>query len=50
MMPDLGDYAVAVLSAYAVSIALLLGIVLLSWAQSRSVRRQLEEIEGREDG
>jgi heme exporter protein D len=50
MMPDLGDYAGAVLSAYGVSIVLLVAIVVLSWVQSRSVRRQLDAIEDREDG
>ena len=50
MMPDLGDYAGAVLSAYAVSIVLLVAIVVMSWLQSRSVRRQLDEIEERENG
>ncbi|MCR9112696.1 MAG: heme exporter protein CcmD, partial [Rhodobacteraceae bacterium] len=30
-MPDLGKYAEAVLSAYAVSIVLLVALVVLSW-------------------
>ena len=47
MMPDLGRYAVEVLSAYAVSIALLAGIVVLSVARARRVRRELEEAEAR---
>ena len=50
MIPDLGDYAGAVLSAYGVSIVLLVGIVALSWRQARSVKRRLDDIEGREDG
>ena len=50
MMPDLGDYAGAVLSAYGVSIVLLVAIVVVSWLQSRRVGRQLDEIEERENG
>ena len=46
-MPDLGKYAVEVLSAYGVSILLLAGIVALSWARARKVRRALEEAEAR---
>ena len=38
MMPDLGKYADAVLSAYAASIVLLIGIVVLSVWQSRQSR------------
>ena len=44
-MPDLGTYAVEVLSAYAVSIVLLLGIVGLSWRRYVRVRAALEEVE-----
>ncbi len=44
-MPDLGDYAIEVLSAYAVSIALLLGIVWLSWRRYAKVRATLEKVE-----
>ncbi|MGG7644457.1 heme exporter protein CcmD [Rhodovulum sp. YNF3179] len=47
MMPDLGKYAVEVLSAYAVSILLIVGIVALSLARSARIRRQLREIEER---
>ena len=49
-MPDLGKYAVEVLSAYGVSIALLIVIVLLSVARAARVRRQLAEAEERADG
>jgi heme exporter protein C len=47
MMPDLGRYAVEVLSAYAVSIGLLAGIVGISVARARRVRRALDEAEAR---
>ncbi|MFG5380325.1 heme exporter protein CcmD [Yoonia sp. R2-816] len=44
-MPDLGQYAVEVLSAYAVSVALLLAIVVLSWRRYVRVRAALERVE-----
>jgi len=44
-MPDLGKYATEVLSAYGISIALLVLLVLYVWARSRRVRKALEEIE-----
>ena len=44
-MPDLGQYATEVLSAYAVSIALLVAIIWLSWRRYVKVRAALEEIE-----
>jgi heme exporter protein D len=47
MMPDLGRYAVEVLSAYAVSILLLAGIVGLSVMRARRVKRDLDETEAR---
>jgi heme exporter protein D len=47
MMPDLGRYAVEVLSAYAVSILLLAGIVGLSVMRARRVKRDLDEAEAR---
>jgi heme exporter protein D len=44
-MPDLGKYAEAVLSAYAVSIFLLIGIVALSlWSGARACK-ELARIE-----
>jgi len=42
---DLGDYAVEVLSAYAVSIVLLVAIVAISWRRYTKVRAALEEAE-----
>lgn len=47
-MPDLGKYAEAVLSAYAVSLVLLAGIVMLSLWAGRRARAALREIEGDE--
>ena len=44
-MPDLGEYAVEVLSAYVVSIALLAIIIALSWRRYTRVRAALEEAE-----
>ena len=45
MMPDLGKYAADVLSAYAVSIVILLGLIVLSLRQSTRARKRLEEAE-----
>ncbi|WP_299614082.1 heme exporter protein CcmD [uncultured Tateyamaria sp.] len=46
-MPDLGKYADAVLSAYAVSIVLLVAIVALSLWRGRKVRAEMENVERR---
>ncbi|MEM9523989.1 MAG: heme exporter protein CcmD [Pseudomonadota bacterium] len=46
MMPDLGKYAADVLSAYAVSVALIVGLVVLSLRQAGRARRALEQREG----
>ncbi|MEM8729797.1 MAG: heme exporter protein CcmD [Pseudomonadota bacterium] len=46
-MPDLGKYADTVLSAYAVSIAVLLVIVLASLWRGRRVRAELDAMEDR---
>ncbi|MEQ8899637.1 MAG: heme exporter protein CcmD [Roseovarius sp.] len=45
MMPDLGKYADAVLSSYAVSLALLALIVWLSLRRSKRIKKELEEVE-----
>ena len=45
-MPDLGKYAVEVLSAYGVSLVLLAGVVSLVWLRGRRVKRALELVEG----
>ncbi|WP_076448342.1 heme exporter protein CcmD [Roseivivax lentus] len=46
-MPDLGKYADTVLSAYAVSLVLIVALVALSVMRARKVRRALDEVEGR---
>lgn len=46
-MPDLGKYADAVLSAYAVSITLLVAIVAISLWRGRRVRAQMRDVEAR---
>ncbi len=45
MMPDLGKYAVEVLSAYAASLALLAGLVVLTLRRGRAARADLEAAE-----
>ncbi|MCV6587175.1 MAG: heme exporter protein CcmD [Marinibacterium sp.] len=45
MMPDLGKYAVSVLSAYGASICLLVAIVVLSLLRGRRVRAEMERVE-----
>ncbi len=47
MIPDLGKYADAVLSAYGVSLLLLVGLVWLSLRRAKKVKRELEQIEGK---
>ena len=47
MMPDLGRYAVEVLLAYGVSLALLLGVVVMSVRQARKAKEALDEAEER---
>lgn len=49
MMPDLGKYATEVLSAYAVSLVLIVVLVLISWRQAQVVRARLREVERRRD-
>lgn len=46
-MPDLGKYADAVLSAYAVSIVLLVAIVGLSLWRGARVRAEMDAVEKR---
>lgn len=47
MIPELGKYAGAVLSAYGVSFALLALIIAASVWRARNVRAQLKDIEDR---
>lgn len=44
-MPELGKYANEVLSAYAISIVLLILLVVVFWSKSRRAKKALEEIE-----
>jgi len=44
-MPDLGNYAFYVLSAYAASSVVLIGITWASIARARRVKAELEKIE-----
>lgn len=50
MMPDLGKYADAVLSAYAASIVLIIAIVALSVWQSKRAKAALKDVEARKNG
>jgi len=47
MIPDLGKYAIEVLSAYVVSIALLVAIVALFMRRAKKMRVQLAQVETR---
>ena len=49
-MPDLGKYAFEVGAAYAVSIALIVGLVWISVSRSRVVKRALQDAEERRNG
>ena len=44
-MPDLGKYSDTVLSAYAVSLALIVVLVLISLRRSKRVKAELEAVE-----
>ena len=44
-MPDLGKYAETVLSAYAVSIVLIVALVAVSMIRAGRVKRQLQDVE-----
>ncbi len=46
-MPDLGKYAEAVLSSYAISLALIGVLIVASILRSRRVKAQLDEVESR---
>lgn len=50
MMPELGKYAIEVLSAYGVSIALLGGLAGWSWRRYRTVKAEMERVERARDG
>ena len=44
-MPDLGQHAATVLSAYGITAFLLSGLGILTWLQSKRVQRALEAVE-----
>ncbi|WGW03255.1 heme exporter protein CcmD [Tropicibacter oceani] len=48
MMPDLGKYAGAVLSSYALSILLIVVLVVASVLRARKVKAELAQIEERQ--
>ena len=48
-MPELGKYAVTVLSAYGLSLLFLLGLVAWSYLQWRSVKAELQRQESCQD-
>ncbi|TNC52837.1 heme exporter protein CcmD [Rubellimicrobium rubrum] len=50
MIPDLGKYAIEVLSAYGVTILLLGGITGLSWQRWRRLKAEVERVERGRDG
>ncbi len=45
MMPDLGKYAATVLSAYGVSLVLILALVAVSIWRGNKVKKELEAVE-----
>lgn len=47
MMPDLGRYAVEVISAYLASLSLIGALGAWYWLRGRAVRRALEDVEAR---
>ena len=49
-MPDLGKYAVWVLSAYGVSLGLIALLVLASWRHAARTRAALRQAEARREG
>jgi heme exporter protein D len=49
MMPELGKYAAAVLSAYGASLGLIIGITALSVLRARRVARALSAAKGDPD-
>ncbi len=50
MIPELGKYAVEVLSSYAVSLAMIIALVWISMARARRVRAKLSALEKRVRG
>ena len=50
MMPDLGKYAVTVLSAYGATLVVLFALVALTIRRGRKVRAEMENVEQRMRG
>lgn len=46
-MPELGKYAATVLSAYGITLILVIGLVVQSWLRNNAARRKLAELEAR---
>ena len=49
-MPELGKYAFAVLGSYGATLALLAGLVAVTWGRARATRRRLAAAEARRRG
>ncbi|MEL6508998.1 MAG: heme exporter protein CcmD [Pseudomonadota bacterium] len=49
MMPDLGKYAVSVLSAYGATLAIVALLIWISLRRGRKVQDELRSLEGRRD-
>jgi heme exporter protein D len=47
MMPELGKYAETVLSAYVVSIILIVALVGISIYRSKKIKKKLQDVENR---
>ena len=47
MMPELGKYAETVLSAYAVSLVLLVALIWISIRRAKKIKKQLESVESK---
>lgn len=45
MMPDLDRYAATVLAAYGVTLALLAGLIFVSWRRAWRIKRELARME-----
>jgi heme exporter protein D len=48
MMPELGKYAFSVVGSYVASIALIAGLIVLSFWRRAQVKRALAEVEARQ--
>ncbi|MEM6618610.1 MAG: heme exporter protein CcmD [Pseudomonadota bacterium] len=47
MLPDLGPYAGDVIAAYGVGLAILVGLISMTWWQARRAKAKLDALEGR---